>query len=145
VWQFCASTSKRQFINTIDELLLTQGVDTSTSREYRRQTHTRQTETQSEMNTPASFDDLTAQAKEMGFDEVTLILSKSKAPKAFIVRSNVDRQDRLAGIVEAVEQNIVDKMISMLGADAPFARYLNNRRLIGCGKCRPRSRGQGIG
>lgn len=87
-------------------------------------------------NTPASFDDLQAQAKELGFDEVTLILSQSRKPNRFVMRSNVQRDDRAAQIVEVVEHSIISRMISSLGADAPFARYLDRRRAKG--GCRPR-------
>jgi hypothetical protein len=87
-------------------------------------------------NTPASFDDLQAQARELGFDEVTLILSQSRKPNGFVMRSNVQRDDRVAQIVEAVEHSIIGRMISNLGADAPFARYLDRRRAKG--GCRPR-------
>lgn len=92
--------------------------------------------------TPASFDDLTEQARELGFDEVTLILSQSKATNKFVVRSNINRHARMARVIEAVEHNIIEKMIRNLGADAPFARYLHRRHAKG--KCPP-SGGENIG
>jgi hypothetical protein len=94
-------------------------------------------------DTPASFHDLERQAKELGFDEVTLILSQSKAPNKFVVRSSINRHARMARVIEAVEHSIIEKMIRNLGADAPFARYLDRRRAR-AGRC-PRSGGEGIG
>jgi tRNA(Ile)-lysidine synthase TilS/MesJ len=74
------------------------------------------------------YDVLRIQAQELGFDEVTLILSQRDNPNAIILRSNIETDERIAVVLGMSKENVFDRVVAKYGSLGPLTDFIAKRR-----------------